>query len=148
MPCVHQKWQNRKRVYISVWKLRIFLYFPGGAVDKNLPANARDKGSVSGPGRFHTPWSREACAPQFLKPAHLEPVLHNQRSHYKEKYTYHNEEWPRSPQPAEARVKQLRPGTATNKIIFFKRIYIRIYLMCQCLVHFSRLRRLRGPLSI
>ena len=28
--------------------------FPGGTVDKNLPANAGDMGSVSGPGRFHT----------------------------------------------------------------------------------------------
>ena len=25
----------------------------GGAVDKNLPANARDMGSIPGPGRFH-----------------------------------------------------------------------------------------------
>ena len=26
--------------------------FPGGLVVKNLPANARDMGSISGPGRF------------------------------------------------------------------------------------------------
>ena len=31
--------------------------FPGGAMDTNPPANAGDKGSVPGPGRFHTPWS-------------------------------------------------------------------------------------------
>jgi len=30
---------------------------PGGAVGKNPPANARDMGSISGPGRFHMPWS-------------------------------------------------------------------------------------------
>ena len=27
--------------------------FPRGIVDKNLPANARDKGSIPGQGRFH-----------------------------------------------------------------------------------------------
>ena len=28
---------------------------PGGTVDKNLPANAGDMGSIPGPGRFHMP---------------------------------------------------------------------------------------------
>ena len=31
--------------------------FPGGAVAKNLPINARDMGSVPGMLRFHMPWS-------------------------------------------------------------------------------------------
>ena len=31
--------------------------FPGGAVVKNLPANARDTDSSPGPGRSHMPWS-------------------------------------------------------------------------------------------
>ena len=31
--------------------------FPGGAVVKNLPANAGDTGSSSGPGRSHMLWS-------------------------------------------------------------------------------------------
>ena len=31
--------------------------FPGGAVVKNLPANARDTGSSPGPGRSHMPQS-------------------------------------------------------------------------------------------
>ena len=31
--------------------------FPGGAVVKNLPANAGDPGSSPGPGRSHTPRS-------------------------------------------------------------------------------------------
>ena len=31
--------------------------FPGGAVDKNPPANAEDTGSIPGPGRSHMPWS-------------------------------------------------------------------------------------------
>ena len=29
--------------------------FPGGAVVKNLPANAGDTGSIPGPGRSHMP---------------------------------------------------------------------------------------------
>ena len=33
------------------------LGFPGGAVVKNLFANAGDKGSSPGPGRSHMPWS-------------------------------------------------------------------------------------------
>ena len=31
--------------------------FPGGTVDKNPPANAGDKGSIPGLGRFHIPRS-------------------------------------------------------------------------------------------
>ena len=31
--------------------------FPGGAVNKNPSANAGDIGLISGPGRFHRPWS-------------------------------------------------------------------------------------------
>ena len=38
--------------------------FPGGAVVKNLPANAGDTGSSPGPGRSHMP--RKAHAPQLL----------------------------------------------------------------------------------
>ena len=33
------------------------LGFPGGAVDKNLPADAGDTGSIPGPGRSHMPRS-------------------------------------------------------------------------------------------
>ena len=40
--------------------------FPRGTVDKNLPANAGDTGSIPGPGKSHMPWSREAHAPQLL----------------------------------------------------------------------------------
>ena len=31
--------------------------FPGGTVDKNLPANAEDMGLIPGPGRSHMLWS-------------------------------------------------------------------------------------------
>ena len=43
--------------------------FHGGAVDRNPPANAGDKGSIPGPGRFHMLWSSWACAPQLLSPS-------------------------------------------------------------------------------
>ena len=38
--------------------------FPGATVDKNLPANAGDMGSISGKGRSHMPqsgWPRVPC---------------------------------------------------------------------------------------
>ena len=31
--------------------------FPGGTVDKNLPVNVGDTGSIPDPGRSHKPWS-------------------------------------------------------------------------------------------
>ena len=40
--------------------------FPGGAVVKNLPADAGDTGSSPGPGRSHMPQSNWARAPQLL----------------------------------------------------------------------------------
>ena len=78
--------------------------FPGGAVVGNLPANTRDMGSSPGLGGSHMPWSNSARAPQLLslcsrahepqllKPACLEPVLCNKRSHHNEKPVHHNEE--------------------------------------------------------
>ena len=40
--------------------------FPGGAVVKNPPAIAGDRGASPGPGRSHMPWSNKARAPQLL----------------------------------------------------------------------------------
>ena len=40
--------------------------FPGGPVAKNLPANARNIGSVPGLENVHTPWDNEAHLPQLL----------------------------------------------------------------------------------
>ena len=71
---------------------------------KNPPANAGDTGSSPGPGRSHMPRSNIARAPQLLslrsrthepqllKPAHLETVLCNKRSHRNEKHVHRNEE--------------------------------------------------------
>ena len=78
--------------------------FPGGAVVKNPPANAGDMGSSPGPGRSHMPQSNlSLCAtttelrsrarePQLLKPAYLEPLLCNKRSHRNEKPEHRNKE--------------------------------------------------------
>ena len=66
--------------------------FPGGAVVKNPPANAGDMGLSPGPERSRVPWSNEARVPQLLKPACLEPVLCNKRSHCNEKSAHRNEE--------------------------------------------------------
>ena len=66
--------------------------FACGAVVENPPANARDTGSSPGPGRSHMPRSNKAREPQPLKPAHLEPVLCNKRSHHNEKPAHRNEE--------------------------------------------------------
>ena len=65
--------------------------FPGGAVVKNPPANAGDTGSNPGPRRSHMLRSNKAHVPQLLKPAHLEPVLRNKRSHHNEKHAHRNE---------------------------------------------------------
>ena len=44
------------RFRITLWKALAW-GFPGGAVVKNPPANAGDKGLSPGPGRSHMPWS-------------------------------------------------------------------------------------------
>ena len=58
--------------------------FPGGAVVKNLPANAGDTGSSPGPGRSHMLRSNKAPEPQLLslrsrslEPQLLKPMSHN-----------------------------------------------------------------------
>ena len=78
--------------------------FPGGIVVENLPANARDTDSSPGPGRSHMPRGNQtrepqllslhsrAREPQLLKPARLQPVLRNKRSHRSEKPAHRNKE--------------------------------------------------------
>ena len=39
---------------------------PGGTVEKNLPANAGDMGSIPGPAGSHMPQSKKACVLQLL----------------------------------------------------------------------------------
>ena len=87
----------------TYWKCQA-LGFPGGAVVKNPPADAGDKGSSPGPGSSHARRSSEVRAPQLPSlrsrarepqlrmPGCLEPVLRNKRSHRNEKPAHHNEE--------------------------------------------------------
>ena len=51
--------------YMTLWRwIHVIMFFSkpvelnfsGGTVDKNLPANAEDIGSIPGPGRFYMPW--------------------------------------------------------------------------------------------
>ena len=63
-----------------------------GSVVNNLPAYAGDTGSIPDPGRSHILWGNLARLQQLLKLVHLEPVLHNKRSHCNEKPMNRNEE--------------------------------------------------------
>ena len=56
----------------------------------------------------HNYW---AHVPQLLKPARLEPVLCNKRSHCDEKPAHHNEEWP----PLAATRESLHSATKTQR---------------------------------
>ena len=58
---------------------------PGGTVDKNPPANARDMGLIPGLGSFHMPQGNKACVPPLLK-----SVLCNKRIHHNEKPAQYN----------------------------------------------------------
>ena len=78
--------------------------FPGGPMVKNLPANAEDMGTISGPGRFHMSWAtKPLCHNYWAHPPEptchnywslhaLGPVFHNKRRHCNEKPEHHNKE--------------------------------------------------------
>ena len=84
--------------------------FPGATVNRNPPSNARDAGSIPGPGRFHKPWGNWACVPQLLK-----PVLHK-RNPCSEKSTYGNKKEPQLTTTGgkQAWAQQRAPSTARN----------------------------------
>ena len=63
----------------------VFRDFPGSPVVKNPPAKTGDMGLTPGPGRSYMLWSNYSWALQLLKPAHLEPVPLNKRSHHSKK---------------------------------------------------------------
>ena len=102
-------------------------HFSSGAVVKNPLAKAGDMGLSPGLGRSHMPRSHKARAPQLLslrsrahepqivKPAGLEPMLCNKRSHDNEKPAHHNEEQPPLPQLEKACMQQQRPNADKNK---------------------------------
>ena len=101
--------------------------FPGGAVDKNLPANARDMGSIPGPGRFHMPRGHRACAAQLLSlPAQEKPLPREARAPQLEKS-------PCPPQLEKAQAQQQRSYIAKKKKKALKK---RNIADLQCCVNF------------
>ena len=55
---IGRMWKQPKCLLIDKWIKNMWHRgFPGGAVVKNLPANAGDMGSSPGLGRSHMPWS-------------------------------------------------------------------------------------------
>ena len=55
--------------------------FPGGAVVKNPPADAGEKGSIPAPGKFYMPRGSEAQVPNACRPQekpHNEKPVHRQ----------------------------------------------------------------------
>jgi len=54
--------------------------FPGGPVDKNLPGNSGEMGSIPGPGSSHIPWSSKAQAPQPLSQCSRVSVLQQEKT--------------------------------------------------------------------
>ena len=86
--------------------------FPGGAVVKNLSANAGDTGSSPGLGRSHMPRSNWAREPQLLS-LHVWSLC----SATGEATTVRGprtamKSGPRSPQPEKALAQKRRPNTA------------------------------------
>ena len=69
---------------------------PCGAVDKTMPTNAGEMGSMPGLGRQYAlkQWSLHPRTHELqpLKPVHPEPVLHSQRSCRSEKPPRHDGE--------------------------------------------------------
>ena len=60
--------------------------FPGGTVDKDLPASAGHMGSIPGPGRSHRLPSNYTHGPQLLKPA----LCHKRSPHNERKPVHSN----------------------------------------------------------
>ena len=96
-------------------KKRMTLGFPGGAVVKNLPANAGDMGSSPGLGRSHMPRSSWAREPQLLSlrvwslcsATRKAAIVRGPRTAMKSS--------PRLPQLEKALAQKRRPNTAKNK---------------------------------
>ena len=91
--------------------------FPGGPVVKNLPANARDVGSIPILGGFHKLGSTLAHMPQLPRPMHP-------RAHVpKQEEPLHWDAWApqlesslHSLQLEKAPTQQRRPNTSKNKL--------------------------------
>ena len=80
-PCVLVFWRKRLTQELMI------MDFPGGVVDRDLPVNAGDGGSIPGLERFYMPWKTKPTCHNYWSPCTLEPVLHK-RNHSSEKSTH------------------------------------------------------------
>ena len=95
---IKESWQSQPKVNGTHTQKMRKEDFPGGTVEKNLPASAADMGLTLGLGRFHMMRSKSVRAPQPLSPlaatteGHNAPtaVPHNKRSRLKEEPVHHS----------------------------------------------------------
>ena len=109
----HIRMKNDVVFKLLKWKL---LGFPGGAVVKNLPANAGDTGLSPGPGRPHMLWSYWARAPQLLSLNAYSPCSTTREATAMRSPRTATKSSPHLPQLEKAREQQRRPNAAKNKI--------------------------------
>jgi len=59
VPCSKEfiRYMNSFYLLVNMLENTAKLDFPGGSMDRNLPASAADTGSILVLGRFHRPWS-------------------------------------------------------------------------------------------
>ena len=126
--------KTRLLMKLPIYYKRILKAFLGGAVVKNLPANAGDTGSSPGPGRSHMLGRNKACAPQLLslcsrarEPQLLSPCATTTEARVPRARALQREATsvrslctatkssPLSPQLQKACAQQQRPNAAKNK---------------------------------
>ena len=89
--------------------------FPGGAVVRNLPANAGDTGLCTGPGRSHMPRSDQAREPQLLSLRVWSLCSATGEAATVRGLRTAMKSGPRLPQLEKALAQKRRPNTAKNK---------------------------------
>ena len=92
--------------------LNVLWGFPGGAVVKNLPANAGDTGSSPGLGRSHMPRSNQAREPQLLSPRVWSLCSATREAATVRGLRTAMKSGPRLPQLEKALAQKRRPNTA------------------------------------
>ena len=110
--------------YTDVEKIRDF---PGGTVNKNLPANAGDTCLISAPRRFHLSRGNQATAPQLLSLHSPAPAPQGPCSTAREAAPLRSlwttvRSSPCSMRLEKARAEQRRSGAAKNKVNNLKKM--------------------------
>ena len=121
---IKESWQSQPKVNGTHTQKMRKEDFPGGTVEKNLPASAADMGLTLGLGRFHMMRSKSVRAPQPLSPLAATTEGHNAptaRAPQQEKQSQGGARAPQlesgsgSLQLESTQAKQRRPSTAKNK---------------------------------